>query len=258
MKSFRSIAASLAFGLAFSVLTAGKVHAGITISQTWQKLDGKSEPAAAAIHFEKDLIRLEMGSSKDMYFIYRGDKKLFWIVNLKEKSYTEMTEKDFEEMMAKMEQAKKQMAAQMEKMPPEQRKMMEDMMKKMMPGGDAPKTEFKSMGNGGKINGWNTVKYEAIREGEKRSDIWLADFSAVGVTEADFAPFKHMSKYFEKFAPDNEWKLQDKGMPVKTITYKDGKPEFQTEVKSVKKEAQPAALFEVPAGFALKKMAGKP
>lgn len=253
MKSFRTIAAALGFGLAFSIQA---VHAGITISQSWLKLDGKSEPAAAAIRFEKDLIRLEMGSTKDMYFIYRGDKKLFWIVNLKEKSYTEMTEKDFEDMMAKMEQAKKQMAAQMEKMPPEQRKMMEDMMKKMMPGADAPKTEFKTTGSGGKINGWNTVKYEAIREGAKRSDIWLADFNAVGVSEADFAPFRHMSKYFEKFAPDNEWKLQDKGMPVKTITYKDGKPEFQTEVKSVKKEPQAASLFEVPAGFTMKKMAG--
>ena len=67
-----------------------------------------------------------------------------------------------------------------------------------------------------------------------------------------------MSKYFERFAPDNEWKLQDKGMPVKSISYKEGKPEFQTEVKSVKKEAQPAALFEVPAGFAAKKMSGMP
>lgn len=250
MKSFRSIAAALVLGLAFTV------QAGVTISQTWQKLDDKSEPAASSIHIEKDLIRLEMGSAKDMYFIYRGDKKLFWIVNIKEKSYTEMTEKDFEDMMAKMEQAKKQMAAQMEKMPPEQRKMMEDMMKKMMPAGDAPKTDFKKTGSGGKINGWNTDKYEAIREGVKRSDIWLADFKAVGVSEADFAPFKSMSKYFEKFAPDNEWKLQDKGMPVKSISYKDGKPEFQTEVKSVKKESQAAALFEVPAGFTVKKMAG--
>jgi uncharacterized protein DUF4412 len=256
MKSFRSTAAALALGLAFSVLTVQKVQAGITISQTWLKLDGKSEPAPASIRFEKDLIRLEMGSTKDMYFIYRGDKKLFWIVNLKDKSYTEMTEKDFEDMLAKMEQAKKQMAAQMEKMPPEQRKMMEDMMKKM-PGADAPKTEFKSTGSGGIINGWNTVKYEAIREGAKRSDIWLADFKAVGVSEADFAPFRHMAKYFEKFSPDSEWKLQDKGMPVKTITYKEGKPEFQTEVKSVKQELQPPALFEVPAGFALKKMAGQ-
>lgn len=253
MKSFRSIATALVLGWAISV------QAGVTILQTWQKLDGKSEPSASAIHIDNDRIRLEMGESKDVYFIYRGDKKAFWTVNLKEKSYMEMTEKDFEEMMAKMEQAKKQMAAQLEKMPPEQKKMMEDMMNKMMPGGaDAPKTDFKKTGSGGKVGGWSTDKYEAVREGVKRTDIWLADFKTVGVSQADFAPFKNMSKYFEKFAPDNEWKLQEKGMPVKSISYKEGKPEFQTEVKSVKKEPQPAALFEVPAGFTLKKMSGAP
>ena len=148
MKTFRSISAALVLGLAFTA------RAGVTISQSWQKLDGKSEPAPSSIHIDNDRLRLEMGENKDVYFIYRADKKVFWTVNLKEKSYTEMTEKDFEDMMAKMEQAKKQMAAQLEKMPPEQRKMMEDMMKQMMPGADAPKTEFKKTGSGGKINGW--------------------------------------------------------------------------------------------------------
>ena len=44
---------------------------------------------------------------------------------------------------------------------------------------------------------------------------------------------------------------------VKTISYKDGKPHFQSELKEVKKESLAANLFEVPSGLTMKKM-GKP
>jgi hypothetical protein len=262
MKSFRTIAAALGLGLAFTIQT---VQAGVTMTQSWQKLDGKSEPTLNVIRLEKDRVRIETGLNPDQYFIYRGDKKVFWIVNLKDKSYMEMTEKDFEEMSAKMEEARKKMQAQMEKMPPEQRKMMEGMMAKMMPGGgaNAPKTLYKKVSAGGAINGWATDKYEGTQEGAKKSEVWTTAPGKLDISEADMQVFKDMGKFFEKFAKNMVGLIGDKanngldGVPVKTLSYKDGKPDFQTEMKSVKKEAQAAALFEVPAGLTLKKM-GKP
>ncbi len=176
----------------------------------------------------------------------------------------EMTQKDMEEMAAKMDDAMKKMQAQMEKMPPEQQKMMKDMMAKMMPGGDkASKTTFKKVGSGGKVNGWSTDKYEGLRDGVKTSEIWSAAPKSLDVSEADMQSLKDMAKFFEKFAKNMEGLIGDKnrngldGIPVKSISFKDGKPEFESEMKEVKKESQAASFFEVPAGLTLKKM-GKP
>lgn len=252
------LAAALTLGLALSA------QAGLTMLQSYHKLDGKSEPTTNTIHLDKDRVRIESGTSPDTYFIYRGDKQVFWTVNLKEKSYMEMTEKDFEEMAAKMDDAMKKMQAQMANMPPAQKKMMEDMMAKMMPGGaKAPKTTFKKVGSGGKVNGWNTDKYEGIREGVKTSEIWAAEPKSLDFSEGDMQVLKDMAKFFEKFAKNMEGLVGDKsrngleGVPVKTVTFKDGQPEFETQMKEVKKESQAASLFEVPAGLTMKKM-GKP
>jgi hypothetical protein len=260
MKQFRPLAAVLVLGLAF----VAPALAGITMVQSWLKLDGKSQPTLNVIRFEKDRVRIETGGNPDTYFIYRGDKKAFYTVNLKEKSYMEMTEKDFEEMFAKMDEAMKKMKAQMESMPPEQKKMMESMMAKMMPGGpNAPKTAYKKVGSGGKVNGWGTDKYEGTQDGAKKSEIWTTAPKSLDITEADMVVLKDMTKFFEKFAKNMEGLVGDKnrngldGVPVKTVSYKDGKPEFQTEIKESKQESQAASLFEIPAGFARKRM-GKP
>jgi hypothetical protein len=208
-------------------------------------------------------VRVDAGINPDAYFIYRGDKKVFWMVNTKDKSYMEMTEKDFEAMFAKVEEAMAKMKAQMEAMPPEQKKMMEGMMAKMMPGGaTAAKTTYKKTGAGGTVNGWNTDKYEGIREGAKASEVWTALPKNVNLDEKDFQVLKDMAKFFQKFAKNLPEMVGDKsngldGMPVKTISYKDGKPHFQSQLKEVKKESIAADLFEVPAGLTMKKM-GKP
>ncbi len=255
-------AAALALGLTLSATLS--VHAGITMVQSWQKLDGKSPATSNVIHMDKDRVRIETGASPEQYMIYRGDKKVFWTVNLKDKTYMEMTEKDFEEMFAKADEAMKKMQAQMEKMPPEQKKMMEGMMAKMMPGGaKAPKTVYAKVGAGGTINGWSTDKYEGTQEGAKKSEIWTTAPKSLDIGDADIQVLKDMAKFFEKFAKNMDAFIGDKktngleGIPVKTISYKDGTASFQTEMKEVKKESQAASLFEIPAGLTMKKM-GKP
>lgn len=256
MKSPILSAASLALCLAMSPL------AGVTLVQTYQELDGKSPAVSNTIHLDKDRVRINTGADSNQYFIYRGDKKTFLTVNLADKSYMEITEKEFQEMFAKMDEAMKKMKENLEKMPPEQRKMMEGMMAKMMPGGvaDAPKTHYKKVGAGGKINGWDTDKYEGAREGAKHSEIWTAPPKELNLADADFQVLKDMARFFEKFAKNLEGMLGDKsngleGMPVKTITYKGGKAGFRSELKEAKKENLAPGLFEVPAGLTRKQMA---
>jgi hypothetical protein len=250
--------AALVLGIAFAA------HAGVTMVQSYGEIGAKQPASTNTIRLDKDRVRVDAGVSPDAYFIYRGDKKVFWMVNLKEKSYMEMTEKDLDAMMAKMDEAMKKMQAQMRNMPPEQKKMMEDMMAKMIPGGGskAPKTTYKKVGAGGTINGWSTDKYEGTREGAKASEIWTTPPKSIDLDEKDFQVLKDMAKFFEKFAKNMQGMVGDKsngldGVPVKTISFKDGQPHFQSEMKEVKKESLAASLFEVPSGLTMKKM-GKP
>jgi hypothetical protein len=239
-------------------------HAGVTLIQSYQEIGGQKPATTNTIHLDKDRVRIDAGGSPDAFFIYRGDKKAFYAVNLKEKSYLEMTEKDLQEMVAKMDEARKQMTENMAKLPPDQRKAMEAMMAKMMPGGaDAPKTVYKKTGPGGTVNGWSTDKYEGTRAGEKHTEIWTTAPKNLNLADEDFQVIKDMGKFFEKISQNMDWlaHADDKdgfqGMPVKTVSYKDGKPHIKSEIKEVKKESQAAALFEIPAGLTQKKI-GKP
>lgn len=261
MKPFRHLSAlAPAAMLALALTAASAARAGVTFVQSTREVGGDKPASTNTIHLEKDRVRIEAGANPDSYFIYRGDKKAFYAVNLKDKSYMEMTEKDFNEMMGKMDAAMKKMNETLAKLPPDQRKSMEAMMAKMMPGGGkTPKTVYKKIGSGGAVNGWSTDKYEGTREGEKHSEIWTTAPKNLHIEEADFQVLKDMAKFFEKFAKNLQGMIGDKsngleGVPVKTITYQDGKPRFQSEVKEVKKENQPAALFEIPAGLTQKKL----
>jgi hypothetical protein len=257
MKPFRLV--TVALTLTFSLTLFLPAQAGIKMVQSYQKIGDKAEPTTNRIFIEKDRVRIETGANPDQYFIYRSDKKVFWTVNLKEKTFMEITEKDFVEMFAKMDDARKKMAEQMANMPPAQKEMMEKMMAKMMPAGaNTPKTVFKKIGDGGKVNGWSTDKYEGIREGTKHSEIWTTDPKSLDVSVADYQVLKDMAKFFEKFAKNMDGLVGDKanngmdGIPVKTITYKEGKPDFQTEMKEAKKENLSADLFDIPAGLTKK------
>ncbi len=253
MKTAVHIAAAGILSLALAT------RAGITLTQSMQESGGQKPATITTIRLDKDRVRMDMGQNPDSYMIYRGDKKAFWTVDLKRKTYMEMTEKDFEDMAAKMSEAKKRMEAQIQAMPPERRKMMEEMMAKMMPGGKASRTSYQKLGDGGKVGRWATEKYEGTRDGAKVSELWTAAPNSIGVGEEDVLVLKDMGKFFEKFAKDFAGMIGDRenglqGVPVKTISFKDGVPRWQSELKDVKKEDLAPSLFEIPSGLTLKTM----
>jgi hypothetical protein len=232
--------------------------AGVTLTQTLQELDGGKPAGTNLIRLDADKARIDMDRNPDLYMIYRADKNAFWMVDVKGKTFTEMTDKDLDSMRAKMDAAMAKLREQMKGMPPERQRMMEEMMAKMSPGGaQGPRTVYRKIGDGGKVQGWPTEKYEGRRDSAKVSEIWTTAPKNVGVREADVKVLMDMGKFFQKFAkglPDLVGNRENglEGVPVKSIGYRDGKPHWQSELKSVKKEDLAASLFEVPAGFARK------
>jgi len=184
------------------VLTA---QAGVTITQVMKQLDGDKPAATNIIHLDTDKARIDMGQNPGTYMIYRGDKDAFWMVDTHKKTYMVMTSKDFDAMRAKMDSAMAKVREQMKSLPPERRKMMEEMMAKLTPGGaQGAKTSYRKLGDGGKVEGWPTEKYEGSRDSAKVAEIWTAPPKSIGLQEADVKALKDMAKFFQKFA---------KGMP---------------------------------------------
>lgn len=248
---------TLASGILFTALSA---HAGVTITQVLKQLEGDKPPMTNLIHLESDKARIDMGQNPTSYMVYRGDKNAFWMIDTQKKTYMVMTEKDLEAMRAKMDATMAKLREQMKSLPPERQKMMEELMAKMAPGGaQAPKTTYRKLGDGGKVEGWATEKYEGRRDSAKVAEMWTAAPKSIGIQEADVKVLKDMAKFFQKFASGMPDFIGNKdngleGVPVKSIGYKDGKPHWESDLKSVKKEDFAASLFEVPAGFTEKKM----
>ncbi|MBS4015059.1 MAG: hypothetical protein KGZ86_01270 [Candidatus Latescibacteria bacterium] len=83
------------------------VHAGIIMSSQFLDLqDKKAKPMTQTTILEKDMIRMDMKADKsDMSIIFRGDKELFWMIDHKKKSYTEITKEDLEAIQKAAEEA---------------------------------------------------------------------------------------------------------------------------------------------------------
>lgn len=233
-------------------------HAGVLFTQSMQDLDGALPASTNVIHLDKDKVRIDPAGNPDAYMIYRGDKGVLWAVDLKQRTYTETTGKDFEAMAAKRDTAVAKIKAQMQNMPDDQRQMAQALLAKLGVE-DGPKTEYKKDGAAEKVGAWPAEKYAGTRAGAKISEIWLSAPADIGLKDAEIRTLKDMALLFGKFAKNLSGLVGSKedgldGLPVKTVAFRDGKPFWQSELKEVKQEELSAAIFELPAGLTQKKL----
>lgn len=251
----------LSLSSAFAVLGfASAGHAGVLFTQSMQDLVRDLPPSTNIIHVDKDKVRIDPADNPDAYMIYRGDKGVLWAVDLKQRTYTEATGKDFEAMAAKRDAAVEKIKAQMPMMPDDQKQMAQALLAKLGVE-DGPKTEYKKEGAAEKLGAWPAEKYAGTRAGAKISEIWLAAPAAIGLKETEIGALKDMARLFGKFAKNLSGLVGSKedgldGLPVKTVAFHDGKAYWQSELKEVKQEELSADLFELPSGLTLKKLNG--
>jgi hypothetical protein len=236
------------------IALAIRCHAGVSIIQTLEDLYEKHPVDTNIIRIEKGKIRVDLGSEPDTYQIYRGDLALLWTVNLKEKIYFQRTGKEAEAMRAEWTEGLGKMREQMEKLPPERRKEMHDKITKMAA---EAKTTYRKIGDGGKVHGWPTEKYEGFRQNEKIAEEWVTDAGNLGMREADARALRDEQGYFDKYSSGWPGKDLDKGngpanVTVKAIVFRDGKPMWRTEYVAVIPDTCPARLFELPPGVTLR------
>lgn len=195
--------------------------------------------------------------------IFRGDKKLMWILEPEKKSYTEMTEADVQRMAERMNAAMQKMEEMKSQLPPG----MVEQMKQAMPAGSPPKRTVTPMNASKEINGFPCKGYTVTTDGGETSEVWSADPKSVRLEPSDLSVFQEFADFMKTMVPGmeqmNDWARdfenpkedQVPGIPILSIV-KDqaGKEIFRTELVKVEHGTVEASAFEPPAGYVKTKM----
>ena len=271
MNKFRLLICSSLLLLWFQVLTAG-----VLMVSTQEFFQGsQQQPATTKLRVESDRVRIEMdGTERSDVMIFRGDRQVMWIIDHKAKVYREMTKADIDRLGGRASEIRAMMQEQLKNMPPERRQMVERLMKSKMSGmGGAPqpaKTEYTKVASGQEINQWTCDKYEGIREGQKRREVWTAAPDQLGLEMSDFNVMQQMAEFikgFSQFGREAPFRVGSEaakqegdysGVPVRQIYYQGGRPTSKSEIKEVRREDFDASLFELPAGYKKQKMMEMP
>jgi hypothetical protein len=221
-------------------------------------------------------VRAEVRQGNDqMAAVFDGNAQVLRVINTGRKSYSELTQAEAQQMGQMVSGAMAAMQAELAKLPPEQRKMMEDMLKgrggRGFPGvpnagaaAASERTVYKRTGTS-KVGQWSCTTYEGFRGAEKVSEICAAEGRDFGLTAADFQVARQLADFLRGMLPQVADQIAlygspeeqgFSGFPVRRTTLVNGQPASVTEVTEVKREAIPASIFEVPAGFTKENMIG--
>lgn len=207
-------------------------------------------------------------ASENSGVIFRGDKGLMYAIDNGKRSYIELNKESLNRVGNMMNDAMKQMEAQLANVPPAQRAMMEQMIKSQMPagmgGGSTEPIEIKKTTETQKINGYDCVKYEAKKSGEKIREFWVTKpeniqggketmngLRAMGDFMSELLSSLQKNPLLEGMAqnPFAAFKNID-GIPIVSREYRNGKLESETTLKDIAKKPLDPSTFEPPAGYA--------
>ncbi len=233
--------------------------AGIIMTTQYQDLKNeKSQPMSQITYLGKDMIRMDMKTDKtDMSTIFLGEKELFWMIDHKKKSYTEMTKEDLEKIQKAAEQVMTTMDEALKNLPPA----MQEKMKNMMQPKEEKKSEviYKKIASNEKVNQWVCDKYEGKRDDTKEMEVWTTDWKKLGFKQEDLSGFDQIGNFFKSMMKNTSWfykvgtdeKAENMyiGFPVKSITFDKAKPASQFEIQSIKQEELKETVFQVPSGY---------
>jgi hypothetical protein len=92
-----------------------------------------------------------------------------------------------------------------------------------------------------KVKDWTCTTYEGSRGSEKVVEVCAAEGASIGLTPPELIERipTYGSVASQGFA----------GFPVRRVSFRNGQPEFTTELVEVRRGAVPAENFAVPAGF---------
>lgn len=253
------IAATCIFGMAL------QGYAGYIISSEDKDL-GTGEVRQNEVLIDGLNLRIDAEEAgQDAEMIFRGDRKVMYVIQEEEQEYIEVNQEMFKNLSAQIDSAMSELETQMAGMPPEQQAMMKQMMGGIMNQAAKPPVpviEVEANGKTREIHGISCAGYSVSRDGQLTREIYAAPYGEVPNGENVMAVMKSMGSFFEdlvselnnpilKQMMENPFESIEKvdGYPMQIIRYNHGIPAEQTTMSLPEEGSVDASEFEPPAGF---------
>jgi len=260
LKSILRITLTLFAGLAFNYLLAEE---GIVIKSETQLKSGKTE--STTIYIGDVMVKMGGGSAD---VIFDSSRESFTVIDHEKKEVLLITRQDMDMLKSQVNQMMKMMEEQLKNLPPEQ----QEMVKKNMGGNmssseEIPDYDFKLVKRGVQVGEWDSDHYESFLEGEKKGDLYIADYSQLGVSKSDFGSMKKLGDFIQDLTEGfSSFKMESTeggflgfkgegnpiftvGVPIKVVEYEEGARGNVMTIKEIKKEDLSSSIFKAPSGY---------
>ena len=250
---------SLTFGL----------HASTMEYETHTTADsGKKD--SGTVYFGSDAVRVDNNDSDSpSSVIFQAERDVLLMLDHKNKSYTETTRGELDQLAQKTSKALGELDKQMASLPAEQREAVQNILGTQMAGLKQPKPaaklSWKKTGTGEKIGGYACDHYEG-RAGEiLQEEVWAATPQSLGIPGPEMQTFQSLTTFFSdvfskfmqgigtRFPAFSNMKLEKdnglEGFPLKSIQYQDGKPSEIWQVTHLDSKPVNVTKFALPDGY---------
>mgnify|MGYP000300423462 CR=1 FL=1 len=247
-------------GLSLFITLSLRAGDGVYIVSKTKTLDN-GNVSTSEIYLTETKMLVKNSGADNNSIIFDASSEIFTFIDNKKKEYYQFDKptllqlKEQIKMMAKMMQ---QFAANM---PEDQKKRFD---KILNPGGDM--LSYRANGNNSKIGSWSTTGYDGLSDNKKMLQMNIASYQTLGVDQSKFDVMKKMMDYFKQnlqevvamlptggsfsqLSFDEDSPILKDGIPVKTISYKDGQAENENIVESLTEKSISDDQFKVPAGY---------
>ncbi len=262
------------FFISFGLSVKSFAGNGVVVKTTNYLFNGssgektKSGTSTMYMTSQKLMIKQEESDGKSTTIIFNSTKNEM-ILFLNAQEYIVLDEKEMAVIKQQLAGVKEMMEKMRANMTEEQKKMMD----KNFPGSGKKVTTSYEKGGSKTINGWNSSKYSALQNGTKVSELYIASYGALGVSQSDFAVMKSMMEFFRKHLADfsNQFGMGgdassfmalsgdnpafNAGVPVKITAFSAGRAISDTIIDSVEKKAINESLFTIPSHMKRKDLA---
>jgi hypothetical protein len=240
--------------IATTLLFTISLFGGVTIIT--ESVETKTKEKVIGVFLiDGDNVRIEPQENGDQTILYDLKKKTVTVLNHKEKSYMSMTKDQINQMKVKMKEQMKAIMAQQKaalaQLAPEQRAAVEAQMKMMSGEEKEVPVKYTKTGKTEKWNGKTCVSYTGTRNGVKVEEMCTVPPKNLKCSMIELERLVQIgNEYSMDGQGDPSWQeFKTRGVPVKNVTYKDGKILGTHSIVSIGKTKIGIEKFKIPKGY---------
>ncbi len=254
--------------LSTALLPAGWAGAGLRIVL---EIEGSSDAGPGAqngvIWIDGQRLRIELRAAADdaddpsNTLIFRGDRKLLWILDPASRTYMEIARADLEPLAERLAAARAEVDARLASLPADERALVERMLPATRPVSREPEA-VRNTDERREIDGRPARRLDLIREQQTVGEVWVTDWKVMGVKRRELRVFRSLAGFQRdllravgrrpEFALTSQpFEIFDDlgGFPLLIRRFETGAAATETRFTRVEQADLDTALFEVPPAF---------